>query len=310
MRVRGRPKNWRAAAVLCVLAVLVAGCASNEPGHADAGGIPPAPKNLVGPVDPALKQKFPAAIQAAGVLRLGADPSYPPSTFKDNTGAIVGTLPDLAAAITSRAGLKIQWVEVPFDGMLGGLQADRFDVSWSAWSVTAERTQVLNLVAYVKGGTSMLVRAGNPAGIKTAADLCGRTVSAQTGTTQAQQVMDKLQADCAASGKPKIEMLQLPQQTNVNQSVATGRADALLADNKLVGYQAQLQPGVFEAVPGILIQPVKSGVAVPKDKTQLANALAAAFDAIIADGTYGEILARWQNADAAMPQAEINPVGT
>jgi len=105
-------------------------------------------------------------------------------------------------------------------------------------------------------------------------------------------------------------MLQLPQQTNVNQSVATGRADALLADNKLVGYQAQLQPGVFEAVSGILIQPVKSGVAVPKDKTQLANALAAAFDAIIADGTYGEILARWQNSDAAMPQAEINPVGT
>jgi len=148
------------------------------------------------------------------------------------------------------------------------------------------------------------------AGIKTAADLCGRTVSAQTGTTQAQQVMDKLQADCAASGKPKIEMLQLPQQTNVNQSVATGRADALLADNKLVGYQAQLQPGVFEAVSGILIQPVKAGVAVPKDKTQLANALAAAFDAIIADGTYGQILARWQNSDAAMPQAEINPVGT
>lgn len=304
MRVRGR----RATLVLALLAMSLVGCAHNDPaGSAESGGIPPAPANLVGKVDPALRQQFPAAIQASGVLRLAADPSYPPSTFKDAAGTIVGTLPDLATAITSRAGLKIEWVEVPFDGMLGGLQAKRFDASWSGWTLSAEREQVLNLVAYIKAGTSALVRSGNPAGVHTATDLCGRTVSVQTGTTQAQQVMDELQRGCAAAGKAKVEVLQLPQQTNVNQAVATGRADALLADNKMVGYQARLQPGVFEAVPTILIQAVDAGVAVPKDDLPLAKAIAAGFNAIIADGTYGEVLARWQSSNAALPKAEVNP---
>jgi polar amino acid transport system substrate-binding protein len=64
---------------------------------------------------------------------------------------------------------------------------------------------------------------------------------------------------------------------------------------------------VFEAVPSILIQAVNAGVAVPKDDVQLAKALAAGFDAIIADGTYGEVLARWQSSNAALPKAEVNP---
>src|SRR5882757_2888818 len=192
MRVPGR----RAMLVLALLAMSLVGCAHNDPGgSAEAGGIPPAPANLVGKVDTALRQKFPERIQASGVLRLAADPSYPPSTFKDAAGTIVGTLPDLAAAITSRAGLKIEWVEV------------RFDASWSAWSISAEREQVLNLVAYIKAGTSALVRSGNPAGVHTATDLCGRTVSVQTGTTQAQQVADELQRDCAAAGKPAVQVL-------------------------------------------------------------------------------------------------------
>ena len=302
------------ARVLVLLAALVcalAGCADNS-GQDAAGGtdaaVPPPPPGLLGPVDQALRQQFPAAVQASGVLRLAADPSYPPSTFKDDSGQIVGTLPDLAAAITSRAGLKIEWVEVPFDGMLAGLAAHRFDASWSAWSLTAEREQLLNLVAYIKAGTSALVKAGNPAGIRTADDLCGRTVSAQTGTTQAQQVVDELQRNCAAAGKPALNLLQLPQQTNVNQAVATGRADALLADNTLVGYQARLQPGVFEAVPTILVQAVNAAVAVPKDNPQLADALAAGFNTIIADGSYGRILARWQTANVAVAKAEVNPV--
>jgi polar amino acid transport system substrate-binding protein len=258
-------------------------------------------------VDNALRAKFPAAIQTSGVLRLAADPTYPPSTFKDDRGAIVGLMPDLATAISSRTGLKVQWVQVPFDGMLAGLGAHRFDASWSGWSTSAERERQLNLVAFTRSGTSVLVKSGNPAGIKAAADLCGRTVAAQTGTTQAQQITDDLQRTCAGAGKPALTLLQLPQQTDVSQAVATGRADALLADNLLVGYQAQIHPGAYAAVPAILLRPAYGAVAVPKDDPQLADALAATFDAIIADGVYAKILARWNDSNAALPRAVVNP---
>jgi len=291
-----------------LLACLLAGCTNNaDPSTSANGALPPAPAGLSGPVDAALRAKFPAAIQASGILRLAADPTYPPSTFKDDTGAIVGLMPDLATAISSRAGLRVTWVQVPFDGMLAGLGAHRFDASWSGWSTSAEREQQLNLVAFSRAGTSVLVKAGNPAGIRTTTDLCGHTVAAQTGTTQAQQIADGLQRACAGAGKPAVTLLQLPQQTDVSQAVATGRAEALLADSVLVGYQAQIRPGTFEAVPAILLQPTLGSVAVPKDDPQLAAALAAAFDAIMADGTYAKILARWNDSNAALTEAAVNP---
>ncbi|MGH3436780.1 MAG: ABC transporter substrate-binding protein [Sciscionella sp.] len=297
---------------IVALAAALAGCATNAATNSDgpggsSTGLSPAPAGLSGPVDNSLRQMFPAGVRTSGVLRLAADPTYPPSTFKDTNGKIVGMLPDFATAITSRAGLKIEWVQVPFDGMLAGLAAHRFDASWSAWSITAEREQQLNLVAYIKGGTSVLVKKGNPASINASTDLCGRTVAAETGTTQAQQVVDELQQACAAASKHPMTLLRLPQQTDVNQAVATGRADALLADNSMVGYQAKIHPGVFETVPTILVQPVDAAVAVPKANPQLANALAAGFNAIIADGTYGKVLARWNNSNAALAKAELNP---
>ncbi len=129
----------------------------------------------------------------------------------------------------------------------------------------------------------------------------------QTGTTQAQQVLDELQQKCSAAGKARIQDVQLPQQTNVNQAVVTGRADALLADNNLVAYQAKIQPGSFEAVPSIFVNPATIGIAIPKDDTQLAGAIAAAINALIADGTYKSILDRWQVGNAGVAKSEVNP---
>ena len=309
-----RARIRRSVVLVAALALGVTGC--TDASKSDTGGTAapasgqPSSELVLPRVDPAIAALFPDAVKAAGEIQLAADPSYPPSTFKDDSGKIVGIGPDLAAAVTAKAGLKIKWVEVPFDGMLGGLQAKRFAASWAGWSITAERLQILNFVTFLKGGTSVLVKSGNPTGVKAVEDLCGKNVAVQTGTTQAQQVLDELQKKCEAAGKAKITDVQLPQQTNVNQAVATGRAEALLADNSLTAYQAKIQPGVFEAVPSILIQPVDVGVAIPKSDSRLTDALAAAFNAIIADGTYGKVLARWEITNAAVAKSEINPAAS
>lgn len=292
-----------------VLAALgMTACSNNtDPGN-EATGLPETPLVVESAVDAALRTMFPEDIRTRGVLRLATDPYYPPSAFKSPSGETIGVGADFAAAFTAKTGLRVEWVEVPFDGMLGGLQAHRFDASWSAWTVTRERTEVLNLVTYLNAGTSALVRAGNPKGIKEALDLCGRTVSAQNGTVQAQSVMDGLQQQCAAAGRPAIDPMIVLQQTNVNQAVATGRADAMLADNTAVAYQGKLQPDLFESVDTILINAQPAAVAVHKDNAQLAAAFSATYNALIADGTYGKILGRWEVANAAVTKSEVNPV--
>jgi polar amino acid transport system substrate-binding protein len=306
MRTRHRSARAALAAVAVLAAIGMSAC-SNAGTAAEGAGMPTAALQVKGQQDPALLAQFPDSVRSSGVLRLAVDPNYPPSTFKDSSGQIVGIGPDLVEALRAKTGLRTEWVEVPFDGMLAGLQAHRFDVSWAGWLVTPERLQVLNLVTYLYNGTSVLVKAGNPAGITQNLDLCGRTVTAQTGTSQAQNVMDDLQSQCTAAGRPAITLMALPQQTNVTQAVATGRADAALASATAVGYQAKLQPDVFETVSSIMIQPSPVGIAVPKDDVQLANALAATFNALIADGTYADILARWDVSGSALPAAQVNP---
>lgn len=295
------------AMMMAMAALGTAACSNTADPQPEAAGVPSTPLEVKSAVDPALQAKFPEDVQKRGVLRLATDPNYPPSAFKSASGEIIGVGADFAAAITAKTGLRVEWVEVLFDGMLGGLQAHRFDASWSAWTVTRERTEVLNLVTYLRGGTSALVKAGNPKGIKKPLDLCGNTVAAQNGTVQAQGNMDSLQQQCAAAGRPTITPMIVPQQTNVNQAVATGRADAMLADNTAVGYQAKLQPDLFQSVDTILISPQPAAVAVNKDDRQLAAALAATYNALIADGTYAQILSRWEIPNAAVTKSEINP---
>jgi polar amino acid transport system substrate-binding protein len=283
-------------------------CGSSAGAEPKDAGLPSTPLKVKSAVDSTLRAKFPESIRTGGVLRLAADPSYPPSAFKNSSGEIIGVGADFAAAITARTGLRVKWVEVPFDGMLAGLQAHRFDASWSAWTVTRERTEVLNLVSYLKGGTSALVKAGNPKKISKPLDLCGLTVAAQTGTVQAQGDMDSLQKQCSAAGRSAIKPMVVPQQTNVNQAVATGRADAMLADNSAVAYQGKLQPDLFQSVDSILLSPQEAGVAVSKKDSQLATALADAYNALIADGTYAKILKRWDIANAAVTKSQVNSV--
>ncbi|WP_406457212.1 ABC transporter substrate-binding protein [Streptomyces sp. NBC_01622] len=303
------------AATGVALAVLgMSACSNNDSTGAGArpkkAGLPSTPLKVKSAVDSAMLAKFPENVRKSGVLRLAADPNYPPSAFKSSSGEIIGVGADFAAALTARTGLRVKWVEVPFDGMLAGLKARRFDASWSAWTVTQERTEVLNLVSYLNGGTSAMVKAGNPKGIKKPLDLCGRTVAAQTGTAQAQGNMDSLQEQCAKAGKSKIKPMIVPQQSNVNQAVATGRADAMLADNTAVAYQAKLQPNLFQSVDTILLSPAAAGVAVPKDEEKLAAALQAFYNGLIADGTYTKILKRWDIANAAVAKSQVNVVAS
>jgi len=258
--------------------------------------------------DPAVEALVPAALKQKGSLSLVTDPTYAPITFTDSSGAFVGLEPDLAVAVGKKMGLKADFSKGDFNGIIAGIQAKRYDASWAAFSITADRAAQVNMVSYMKGGTSVMVKKGNPSGIKQVEDLCGKTVAAQTGTTQALAVLPSFQKQCADAGKGQITPLILPQQDNVNQAVSTGRAQAMAADNALVAYYSQLQPDVFSSVDSILVEPALSGVITNKADDSLAKAFQKALSSLMADGTYKKILTAWGMSASEIPASEINPV--
>ncbi|MFH5878832.1 transporter substrate-binding domain-containing protein [Arthrobacter sp. NA-172] len=171
----------------------VEGAAATASGNASGGSSKGAQSGqelaLAVTPDSKVQALLPSAIKSKGSLTLVTDPTYAPIDFTDEQGKIVGLEPDMALAVAKKMGVTINIEKADFNGILAGIEARRYDASWAAFSITEERKDKVNMVSYMRGGTSVMVKKGNPLGINSEMDLCGKTVAAQTGTTQALSVL-------------------------------------------------------------------------------------------------------------------------
>ena len=257
-----------------------------------------------------LFSKLPAAIQSSKVIRVGSDIEYPPIEFyKENTTQTEGLDYDLAQAMGAKLGVKFKFIDdTDFAGIIGAMQAGRFDIIMSAMNDTAERrAKGADFIDYFTAGTSIIVKKGNTLGIKTPDDFCGRTVAVQKGTVQDTDVLTPQVTKCQTAGKP-LNVLRFEKDTDALQQVKNGRAVANLEDFPVAAYNAKISGGGndFEAIDVPGIGPGDYGIAVLKANTQLRDALQAALKAVIADGTYDQILTKWNVTAGALKTASIN----
>jgi polar amino acid transport system substrate-binding protein len=286
-------------AIVAGLALLLAACGSNNNSSSSTG-------TTSGGVSDLGKQ-LPASIQQSKKINAGSDVAYAPvEFFKEGTQEVQGIDWDLAQALGSKLGVTFTFANTTFDGIIPALKAKRFDVIMSAMSDTPERQKEVDFIDYFNAGTSILVKKGNPEGIQSLDDLCGKTIALQKGTTQV-DVATAQQSKCTAAGKPKINVLTYDKDTDAQLQVRSGRAVADMNDFPVAAYAAQTLGGgsEFEVV-GQQIEAGPYGIGVRKDDTQLRDALQAALKAVIADGTYDQILQKWNVTQGALKTATIN----
>jgi polar amino acid transport system substrate-binding protein len=287
-------------AIVAALALLLAACGGND--NAPSG----ASATTAGGVSDLGKQ-LPASIQQSKEIKVGSDVAYAPvEFFKEGTQEVQGIDWDLAQALGAKLGVKFTFANTTFDGIIPALKAKRFDVIMSAMSDTPERQKEVDFIDYFNAGTSILVKKGNPEGIQSLDDLCGKTIALQKGTTQV-DVAAGQQSKCTAAGKPKIKVLTYDKDTDAQLQVRSGRAVADMNDFPVAAYAAQTLGGgsQFEVV-GQQIEAGPYGIGVRKDDTQLRDALQAALKAVVADGTYDQILQKWNVSQGALKTAAIN----
>lgn len=298
-----RVRAHRLAAVLTLsVALLAAGCGGNDEGSGSGGS--PEPK---GSQDTGLAAQLPESIRSAGVIKVGSDVAYAPVEFFDTDGTtVIGIDPDLAKAMGDKLGVKFEFINATFDGLIPAVRSKRFDIVMSAMSDTKERQAQLDFVDYFNAGTSILVKKGNPENINSLDDLCGKTIALQRGTTQ-EDVAKAQQAKCAAAGKGAINVLTFDKDTDALLQIKGGRAVADMNDFPVAAYNAKTSGGGndFEVV-GEQIEAGPYGIGVRKEDTQLRDALQAALKAIIADGTYDKVLEKWDVSQGALKTAAIN----
>ncbi|HEY1572467.1 MAG TPA: ABC transporter substrate-binding protein [Pseudonocardiaceae bacterium] len=271
----------------------------------------PQPMTITELRNAAAAAQVPAGFKSKGTLTIATDASYAPNEFTaQGSGDIIGMDVDLGKAIGQTLGLKVKFVNASFDGILAGIQAGRYDLGMSSFTDTKEREQTVDFVNYFSAGTSTMVTSCNPKNIKTVTDLCGKAVGAEQGTTQLDQltkpdVDGSVVKQCQDAGKPAPNAKGFPKQTDVNTALQAGRIDAYLADSPVVDYALEQTGGVFKKVGGDL-DTAPYGIAVPKDGGTLKNAVQAAVQQLMKDGTYKQILTHWGVASGAVTTAGIN----
>ncbi|MGW3042839.1 ABC transporter substrate-binding protein [Kitasatospora sp. NPDC001159] len=263
-----------------------------------------------------IRAKLPKAQRSAGVLRIGMDVNYAPVEFRGQDGKPTGLDPELATALGKILDVRIEFVDTPFDKLMPNLQGKQFDVAMSALSDVRQRREGLDdtgkqvnpgvdFVDYFIAGTSIVVPKGNPKGIKTLDDLCGKTVALQQGTTQ-DEIATRQVAVCARTGR-QLTVHKFDTDAKSMAEVSSGAAAAGLNDFPVAAYAAKTNDGGgrFE-VTGAQSTSNPYGIAVRKQDTDLRDTLAKAVDQLIRSGEYDKILGKWNVSAGAAQNAVIN----
>ncbi|MEU7823151.1 ABC transporter substrate-binding protein [Catellatospora sp. NPDC049133] len=302
-------------AALAAVALAAAACGTTDTpttGNSAAAATVTVAITGVGDVttDAKVAAKLPADFRGKGAITIATNAPYEPFIdFKaeGNTTEFKGLDYDLLTAAAARLGLTAQWSQQPFDGLVPGLQAGKYDAIAGGITDKKERQQVATFVDYSASGTGFLVTKGNPKSINDVTGLCGRTVAVQKASNQAKHLAEYSKTGCAGNA---ITVKEYPENPQAVQALLAGTVDAVAATKvNLVDTEQQLKDKVQLAADaqnpnGWLASP--NGFGFLKSRADLAQAFQAAVQSLIDDGTYAKILAQYEQKEIGLVTATID----
>ncbi|WP_169513951.1 ABC transporter substrate-binding protein [Agromyces subbeticus] len=224
----------------------------------------------------------------------------PPNIFYDENNELTGVEIDIAGALATELDLELKLSEYAFAGLIPALQAQQCDVIMGSLYIKPEREEIANFVPYLYSGTAVGVAKANPKNVSGFDEsLCGTKVVAITGATGAVEAENRSK-ECTDSGEAPIEITLVDEGTNAIQQVLAGQADAFIDTSEIVDFYHRESDGDFEMT-GEPFGKIEIGAATLKNNAALNEALDEAFQTVLDDGRYHEILEQWgvQSADIA-----------
>ncbi|MGG1658037.1 transporter substrate-binding domain-containing protein [Brevibacillus sp. NRS-1366] len=211
-----------------------------------------------------------------GKLTFAMSGMYKPFNYKDG-GELKGFDVEIGKALSKKMGLEPNPVATPWETILQGLKANKFDTIIGSMAYTEERAKQVNFTKpYYLSGGQIFVSSDNDS-IKTADDLKGKKIGVVAQSTYYE----------AAQKYTKDVKNYTSDVTALKDLTVPGRLDAVITA-PVVGYEA-IKAGLAVKEAGDPLWIEQACIAVPKENEALLNALNKAIDEMIADGTYEEI---------------------
>lgn len=229
-------------------------------------------------------------IKEKGVFVLGLDDSFPPMGFRDKKGQIVGFDIDLAKEVCKRMGVELKLQPIDWNAKILDLNSKGIDVIWNGLTITEERKGKIEFSKpYIANRQIVIVKAGS--GIDTKADLAGKTVGVQLGSS----ADDAIKSD-AKTAKSIGEIVKFEDNVQALMDLSIGRLDAVVVDEILGRYYISKKEGVY-AVATDYFAEEEYGIGFRKGEKAFASEVDRILDEMIKDGAAASISKKWFGED-------------
>lgn len=218
------------------------------------------------------------------VLRVGTNADFAPFEFQDVNGKnYEGFDMDLIRAVGKEMGYEVKIQNINFDGLIPSLETGNIDVIISGMTINDERKKKVAFSApYYKSGLTIVVR-NNTTGIQKFADLKGKKVAVQIGTTSAAEVR-KIDG---------VIVKDMPSSAETFLELRAGGVDAVVNDRPVNEYYlAQNKQKDMKELEDLLTSE-DYGIAVLKKNTALLKEIDQALTNLNKNGEYQKIYKKW-----------------
>lgn len=226
-------------------------------------------------------------IKSAGVLKVGTEAQYAPYEFKDADAKIVGADIALAQKIADDLGVKLEVVDMKFEGIIPAVQSGQVDLGIAAFSNTPERAKEVDFSnIYDKSEQMLVVDAQNKDKYTSVDALSGLKVGAQKGTIQSNLITKELTKSTLFE-LDKFPALALEVQ---NGNIAGLVADASVAKSLISGSCGKLAAANYTFTSEAA--KVGKAVVIKKGNSGLVDAVNKSVDAFVSDGSWDKAYAQ------------------
>jgi polar amino acid transport system substrate-binding protein len=251
----------------------------------------------------AMAVELPPEIAKQGSIKVAIVPNYPPMEFKDpTTNTLTGFDVELGEALGRKLGIKIAWQETSFDQMMPAITSGRVDAILSGMTDLASRQDSATFIDYLRNGPRFFAQQSRAAEFKDAMALCGKKVGASRRTSFPKLIAAWSDTHCG--GNP-INFVGTEGSADARTQLKQGRLDAAVQGGETLPYMMDLEPGAYVAI-GDVFAIQFTGLALSVKEKALQQAVVEALDALIADGSYRALLAKWKLTDYGVEKATIN----
>ncbi|MBQ4516659.1 MAG: transporter substrate-binding domain-containing protein [Clostridia bacterium] len=213
-------------------------------------------------------------------LTMATNAEFPPFEYLEN-GEIVGADVDIAKAIAEKLGKELEITNIDFDAALTGAATGKYDMAVAGITANDERKKNMNFsVDYYTASQAIIVMADSA--IAGAADLEGKTIACQEGTTGEQYLLDN--AYTVQSFKTGAEAVT---------ALTSGKVEAVVIDDAVARALSAEQNGKTKVLDEALTQEAYA-IALKKGDDALTAEIDKALGELKADGTLAKIFEKFE----------------